>query len=171
MAPPQAISILSYIFLCLLLMVSWQVPYPAKDCRFTSIMASEVTQIVAPFPRHLFESDSNNGLFPGHLNVRWSYICSCLLPMVSWQVPYLAKGCRPDFNNGFRSDSNSGFILAPSVYSSLTQIMAASQAIPILNCNHELAQSYFKPALDRHKTANRCFMLTQVWCPPNHTGF
>ena len=116
----------------------------------TLIMASEVTRIVVPFPRCLFESDSNNGPFPGHLNVRWSYICSCLLPMVSWQVPYLAKGCRPDFNNGFRSDSNSGSILAPSVYSSLTQIMATSQAIPILNCNHELAQSYFKPALDAH---------------------
>ena len=32
--------------------------------------------------------------------------------MVSWQVPYLAKGCRPDFNNGLRDDTNSGPILA-----------------------------------------------------------
>ena len=33
--------------------------------------------------------------------------------MVSWQVPYLAKGCRPDFNNGLRGDSNSGPIPPP----------------------------------------------------------
>ena len=131
-------------------MVSWQVPYPAKGCRFDFNNGLRGDSNSGPFSRHLFKSDSNNGPFPHHLNVRWSYICSCLLhvPMVSWQVPYLAKGCRPDFNNGFRSDSNNGSILAPSVYSSLTQIMATSQAIPILNCNHELAQSYFKPALD-----------------------
>ena len=41
-------------------------------------------------------------------------------------------------------------IVPPSVYSSLTRIMATSQAIPILNCNHELAQSYFTPASDAH---------------------
>ena len=33
--------------------------------------------------------------------------------MVSWQVPYLAKDCRPDFNNGLRGDSNSDHILPP----------------------------------------------------------
>ena len=31
----------------------------------------------------------------------------------------LAKGCRPDFNNGLKGDSNSGLILALGVYSSL----------------------------------------------------
>ena len=36
--------------------------------------------------------------------------------MVSWQVPYLAKGCRPDFNNGLGGDSKSGPILAPGIY-------------------------------------------------------
>ena len=33
-----------------------------------------------------------------------------ILCQVSWQVPYL--GCRADFNNGLRGDSNSGPILA-----------------------------------------------------------
>ena len=33
--------------------------------------------------------------------------------MVFWWVPYLAKGCRPDFNNGLGGDLNSGPILAP----------------------------------------------------------
>ena len=49
----------------------------------------------------------------------------------------LAKGCRPDFNNGLRGDSNSGPILPPGVYSSLTRIMAPPQAISIL-CQIEL---------------------------------
>ena len=57
--------------------------------------------------------------------------------MVSWQVPYLAKGCRLDFNNGLRGDSNSGPILAPSVHLSLTQITASLMAISIL-CQMEL---------------------------------
>ena len=57
--------------------------------------------------------------------------------MVSWQVPYLAKGCRLDFNNGLRGDSNSGPILAPSVHLSLTQITASPMAISIL-CQMEL---------------------------------
>ena len=125
MAPPQAISILSYICSCRPLMVSWQVPYLAKGCRLDFNNGLRGDSNSGPiYPRHLFESASNNGPSPGHLNVRWSYICSCLLPMVSWQVPYLAKGCRPDFNNGLRGDSNSGPILAPSVYLSLTRIMA-----------------------------------------------
>ena len=118
-------------------MVSWQVPYLAAG--MTSIMASDVTRLVAPFPPpHLIKSDSTNGPSTGHLNlVSDGAICSCLLLMVSWQVPYLAKGCRPDFNNGLRGDSNSGPILVPSVYSSLTQIMAPLQAISIL-CQMEL---------------------------------
>ena len=45
--------------------------------------------------------------------------------MLSWLLPYLAKGHRPDFNNGPGGCSNNGLILAPSVYSSLTRIMAA----------------------------------------------
>ena len=52
--------------------------------------------------------------------------------MVSWQVPYLAKGRRADFSNGLEGDSNSGCLFGPCVYSSLTQLMAPSQAIPSL---------------------------------------
>ena len=59
----------------------------------------------------------------------------------------LAKGCRPDFNNGLRGDLNSGAILAPGVYLGLTLIMAPPQAIPTLNSKHELTQ---KLALDKH---------------------
>ena len=33
--------------------------------------------------------------------------------MVSWWVPHLPKGCRPDFNNGLGGDSDSGPVLAP----------------------------------------------------------
>ena len=33
--------------------------------------------------------------------------------MVSWQVPYLSKGSRPDFNDGLGGDSNSSPVLAP----------------------------------------------------------
>ena len=33
--------------------------------------------------------------------------------MVSWWVPHLPKGCRPDFDNGLGGDSNSGPVLAP----------------------------------------------------------
>ena len=45
--------------------------------------------------------------------------------MASWQGPYLVEGCRPDFNDGLRGDSNSGPILpSPHVYESLTRIMA-----------------------------------------------
>ena len=44
--------------------------------------------------------------------------------MVSWWVPYLPKGCRPDFNNGLGGDSNSGSVLPPGVYSSPSEIVA-----------------------------------------------
>ena len=117
MVPPQAISSCvrwSYCCLCLLLMVSWQVSYLAKGYRpdfnnstrgdsnsgpiLVPGVYSNLTRITAP-PR------------PSQSCVTWSYIRSCLLLMVSWQVPYLAKGCRPDFNNGLRGDSNSDPIL------------------------------------------------------------
>ena len=52
--------------------------------------------------------------------------------MISWRVSYLAKGPRPDFNNGSEDKLNYGHILAPGVYSSLTRIMAHLQVILIL---------------------------------------
>ena len=120
MAPPQAISILSYICSCLLLMVSWQVqPRPAG---LTSIMASAVTRIVAPFLCCLFESDSNNIPFPGHLNIRWSYICSCLLPMVSWQVHIWLRAAGLTSIMASKVTRIVASFWAPSIYSSLARI-------------------------------------------------
>ena len=52
--------------------------------------------------------------------------------MDSWRVPYLPKGCRPDFNNGPAGDSNSGPGFPPGLYLSPTRIMAPPQATPIL---------------------------------------
>ena len=73
-----------------------------------SIMALEGTRIVTPSPRRLFESDSNNGPSPGHSSLVSDevYICSSLLLMISWRLPYLAKGPTPDFNNGLGNDFN-----------------------------------------------------------------
>ena len=66
------------------------------------------------WPWHLFESYSKNVPSPGHSNLVSDevYICSSLLLMVSWWLPYLAKGPMSDFNNGLGNDSNSGCILA-----------------------------------------------------------
>ena len=92
--------------------------------------------------QHLFESSLNNCPSPSHSNLVSDggvYICSGLLLMISWWVPYLPKDCKPDFNNGSGGDSNSGPVLPPSVYLSLTRIMAI-QAIPVLNCKHKLAR-------------------------------
>ena len=63
----------------------------------------------------LFESSLNNGPSPSHSNLVSDgvYICSRLLLMASWWVPYLPKGCRPDFNNGPGGDSNCCFVLSP----------------------------------------------------------
>ena len=98
-----------------------------------------------------FKSNSNNGPYPGHSNLGSDerYTCSSLpfmvwwVPyltrapgltsiMVSWQVPYLPKSRKPDFNDGLGGDSNSGPILAPGVYLSKAQIMSPPLATPIL---------------------------------------
>ena len=42
------------------------------------------------------------------------------LILVSWQVPFLSTGSRPDFNNDLGADSNSDPLLGPGVYLSLT---------------------------------------------------
>ena len=74
-----------------------------------------MTRIVVRFAAPAFiESDSNNGPSPGHFNLVSDevYICSSLLLMISWWLPYLAKGSMLDFNNDPANDSNSGCILA-----------------------------------------------------------
>ena len=96
-----------------------------------------MTSIMAPGVH--FKSDSNNGPFPGHSNLvsDGACICSGLLLMASWWVPYLAKGYRPDFNNGLGGDSNSGSILVPRRLLKSDSNIGPSQAIPIL-CQMEL---------------------------------
>ena len=66
-------------------------------------------------PWRLFETDVNNDrpqLIPNPVS-DGEYICSGLLLMVFWWVPYLSKGHMSDVNNGPGGDSNSGPILAP----------------------------------------------------------
>ena len=117
-------------------MVSWWLPYLAKGpmSDFNSGLGydSNIGCILAF--QHLSESNLNNSPSPSHSNLVSDrvYICLGLLLMVSWWVPYLPKGCRLDFKNGLGGDSNSGPVLAPSVYLSLTQIMASPQATQIL---------------------------------------
>ena len=119
MAPPQAISILCQ--------VSWQVPYLGCRSDFNNGLRGDSNS--GPILASLLFIRVEQWPFPRSSQscVRWSCIFSCFLLMVSWQGPYLVKGCRPDFNNGLRGDSNSGPILPPpppGVYESLTQIMA-----------------------------------------------
>ena len=117
-------------------MVSWQVPYLAKACRldFNNGLRGDSNSgpILAPGV-HSSLTQITASSRPSQSCVRWSYICSCLLLLVSWQGLYLAKGCRPDFINGLRGGSNSGPILVPGVYWSLTGIMAPPQTISILS--------------------------------------
>ena len=105
-------------------------PYLPKGCRpdFNNGPGGDSNSgPVLPPPQRLFEFDSNNGSLVSDR----VYICSGLIPIVSWRVPYLPKGCRPAFNNGLEGDSNSGSV-PPGVYLSPTRIMAPPQAIPIL---------------------------------------
>ena len=79
-------------------------------------------------------SDSNCGRILGPWRLFESYLISrCSIDGLQ------VGGCniwprapRPDFNNCSWDNLNSGHILASGVYSSLTQIMAPSQAITIL---------------------------------------
>ena len=67
--------------------------------------------------------------------------------MDSWRVPYLPKGCRPDFNNGPGGDSNSGPVWPPGVYLSPTRIMALPQTTPIL-CKMKSVYLFKSPIYD-----------------------
>ena len=67
--------------------------------------------------------------------------------MVSWWVPYLPKGCKPDFNDDLGGDSNSDPVLAPGVYLSPTRIMAPPQATPIL-CQMKSIYLFKSPIYD-----------------------
>ena len=81
----------------------------------TSIMVSEVTRIVVPFWHSGVHSSLTRITAPPQaisilcqmeIHLFISPTCGFLAGAI------LAKGCRPDFNNGLRGDSNSGPILA-----------------------------------------------------------
>ena len=81
----------------------------------TSIMASEVTRIVAPFPPRVYSSLTRIMAPLQAISILHQMELHLFMSptYVFWQVPYLVKGCRPDFKNSLRGDSNSGPILAP----------------------------------------------------------
>ena len=100
-------------------------PYLAKDQRPDINNGPGVTRIVPTFWRqHLFKFSSNS---TGHssLGSDGRYTCSSL-PFMVWWIPYLNKGCRPDFRNGLEGDSDSSPVFPPGVYLSPTRIMAPS---------------------------------------------
>ena len=122
-----------YICSSLLVMISWWLPYLAKGPMpdFNSGPENDSNSGCILALQRLFESNLNSSPSLSHSNLVSDrvYICSGLLLMVSWWVPYLPKGCRPDFNNGLGGDSNGCPVLPPpppppSVYPSLTRIMA-----------------------------------------------
>ena len=108
----------------------WWVPYLNKRLKPEFNNDPEMTWIEATVwtPLHLFETNLYNGPSLSH----GVYICSSLLLMVSWQLPHLSTGSRPDFNNDLGADSNSGPVLGPGVHLSLTRIMTSPWATPIL---------------------------------------
>ena len=89
-------------------MVSWWVPCQAKGAGLTLIMAQEVTQIVAPFclPSGVYLSPTRIMAPPQAISILELHLFGS--PTYDFLI-YLAKGCRPDFNNGLGGDS----IVAP----------------------------------------------------------
>ena len=137
MAPHQAIPILGqnakYACSGGPLMLFWWVQYLAKgprpDLNDGPGDNSDSDCILPPW--RLFESDSNNGPRPFQSLSDGRYFFRS--PTYGLLVgAYLAKGPTPDFNNCPWDNLNSDRILALGVYSSLTQIMAPLQVIPIL---------------------------------------
>ena len=142
MVPPKAISIWCQMELHLL-MFSWWVPYLAKGCRpdFNNSLVGDLNSgpILAP---GIFKSDSNNGPSPGHLN-----LVSEGVTFVHVSYLWFSGRCHiwPRATSIMASEVTrimASFLLS-GVYLSLTRIMAPPQAIPMLNCKHELAQKLF----------------------------
>ena len=121
-SPSHSSLVSDEVYICsgILLMVSWLLPYLAKgptlDFNNGPGNASNIGCILVL--QRLFESNLNNSPFPSHSNLVSGrvYICSGFLLTVSWWVPYLPKGCRPDFNNGLGGVLNSGPVLPPPAF-------------------------------------------------------
>ena len=93
----------------------WRVPCLLKGCRADFKNGPGVTRIVVPYwAPSVYLTLTQIMAPPQAIPILCQiYICSSLIPMVSWWVPYLPKGCSSDFNNGLGGDSNSGPVLAP----------------------------------------------------------
>ena len=92
---------------------------------FNSAPGNDLNSSRSLAPLRLFETDVNNNppqTIPNPVS-DGGYICSGLLLMVFWWVPYLSKSRMSDVSNG-PGDSKSDPILAPGVYSSATRIVA-----------------------------------------------
>ena len=90
-------------------------PYLVKGPRPDINNGPGVTRIAPTFWPGIYSNSTRiMAPSPGHSNLGSDgrYICSSL-PLMVWWVPYLNKGCTPDFNNGLGGDSNSGLLLAP----------------------------------------------------------
>ena len=87
-------------------------PYLTKGPRSDINNGSGVTRIVPTFWPSIY-SNSTGIMAPpqatrhSSLGSDGRYTCSSL-PLTVWWLPYLNKGCRPDFNNGVEGYSNSG---------------------------------------------------------------
>ena len=145
--PSPGHSNLVSVYICSGLMV---VPYlaygPTPDFNSGPGNDSNIGYILAL--QCLSESNLNNSPSPSHSNLVSDrpYICSSLLLMVSWWVPHLPKGCRPDFNNGPGGDSNSDPVLAPQ-HLFESRIMAPLQATPML-CQMKYIHLFKSPIYD-----------------------
>ena len=130
----------------------WWVPYLNKGPRsiFNNGPGNSLNSTRSLDPRRLFETDLNNGPSPSHSNPVSDgvYICSGLLLMVSWRVPYLFKGCRPNFNNGLGGDSNSSRSLDPMRLIESDLNNSPPKAIRMLNCKTNLPESEHKIPCD-----------------------
>ena len=144
MAPPQAISILCQMELHLFLSPTYGFlagAILAKGCRpdFNNGLRGDSNSGPILTPQHLFESDSNNGPSPGHLN-----LVSDGATIVHVSYLWFPGRCHIwPRAAGLTSTMVSEVtrIVAPfwpsDVYSSLTRIMAPPQAISIF-CQMEL---------------------------------
>ena len=119
MGPPQAIPILGQMEDTPVQVSYLWIPGGCpKSCR--PDFNQEVTQIVAPYwPPSVYLSSTQImtplQAIPILCQIEYTSV-HVLIPVVSWWVPYLSKGYRPDFNNGLGGDSNSGPVLPPPAF-------------------------------------------------------
>ena len=106
-------------------MVSWQGPYLVKGCRpdFNNGLRGDSNSGPIPPPPRVYESLTQIMALPGHLNLGLHLFMSPTYGFLAGAIS--GQGCRLDFNNGLKGDSNSDPILAPGVHSGLTQITAS----------------------------------------------